>query len=92
MISKNINNGSHGLFPSAAAAGSFLVIHLVSGLFVPDFALIRGVHKLNEMVLTLMERLALSAKPGVFNFFEGSFQWSSRRGWYLLQFDALDLP
>ena len=68
MISKNINNGSHGLFPSAAAAGSFLVIHLVSGLFVPDFALIRGVHKLHEMVLTLMERLALSAKPGVFLF------------------------
>ena len=40
MITKDVDHGSHGLFPSAAASGSFLVIHAVSGLFVPKFALI----------------------------------------------------
>ena len=72
MISEDVYHGSHGLFPRDAVAGRFLVIFPVSGLFVPDFALIGGVHVPHEMMLTPTERLALSAKPGVFLFCEGS--------------------
>ena len=68
------------------------MIHLFSGLFVPEFSLIGGVHAQYEMVLAPMEKLALVAKPGVLLFCEGSGLFSSRRGWYLLQCDALALP
>ena len=44
MIAEDVNHVSHGLFPRAAASGKFLVILPVSGLFVPNFALIVGVH------------------------------------------------
>ena len=92
MISKYVNHGSHGIFPRADAAGSFLVILPVSGLFIPDFSLIRGVHAPHKVMLTPMERLASSAKHGMLLFCEGYGQWFSWCGWYLLQCDALDLP
>ena len=69
MIAEDVDHGSHGLFPRAAAAGIFLVILPVIGLFVPDFALIGGVYAPHEVILTPMESLAISAKPGVFLFF-----------------------
>ena len=60
MIAKDIDHGSHGLFPRAVAAGRFLVILLFSGLFDPDFALIGGVHAPHEVVLKPMKRLPKS--------------------------------
>ena len=92
MIAKDINHGSHGLFPHAVATGRFLVILPLNGLFAPDLALIRGVHAPHEVMLTPMEGLAISAKPRVLLFCEGSDRWSSRCGWYLLQCNALALP
>ena len=72
MIAKDVNRGRHGLFPRAASAGGFLVIQPVSGMFVPDFAIIGVVHAPHEIILAPMERLAFSAKPRVFLFCEGS--------------------
>ena len=69
----------------------FFVILPFGGLFAPDFALIGGVHVPHEVILTPMEGIALSAKPRVFLFCEGSDQWSSWCGWYLLQCIALAL-
>ena len=91
MIAEDVNHGSHGLFPLADAAGRFLMSLLVSDLFVTDFSLIGGVHTPHNMVLAPMERLALSAKPWVFIFCEGSGQLTSQHGWYLLICDALAL-
>ena len=71
MIDKDADHGSHGLFPIDTAAGRFLVILPVSGLFVPNFALIGGVHAPHEVMLTQIEGLADSAKPRVFLFCEG---------------------
>ena len=68
MISKDVDHGRHGLFPRAASAGRFIVILPVSGLFLPDFSLIGGVHAPHKMVLAPMERLSLSEKPGVLIF------------------------
>ena len=92
MIDEDVDHGRHGLFPCDTTAGKFLVIIPVSGLFVTNFALIVGVHAPHEMVPAPMEMLDLSAKPRVFIFCEGSGQWSSRIGWYLLQCDALAMP
>ena len=74
MIAKDVDHGSHGMFPgaAAAAAGRFLVIIPFGGLFAPDFALIGGVHAPYDVMLTPMEGLALSAKPRVLLFCEGS--------------------
>ena len=66
MIAKDIDHGSHGLFPRAVATGRFLVILPLNGLFAPDLALLGGVHAPHEVMLTPMKRLALSAKPRVF--------------------------
>ena len=66
MIAKDIDHDSHGLFPRAVAAGRFLVIIPLNGLFAPDLALLGGVHAPHEVMLTTMKRLALSAKPRVF--------------------------
>ena len=85
MIAKDVDHGSHGLFPRAVAAGRFLVILPLNGLFAPDLALLGGVHAPHEVMLTPMKSLALSAKPRVFLIREGSGRWSSRCGWYLLQ-------
>ena len=92
MISKDVDHGSHGLLPRDDAAGRFLVIHPFSNLFVPEFALIGGVHAPHEMVLAPMEMIALTEKSGVFPFCEGSGRWSSWSGWYRLQCDALAMP
>ena len=48
------------------------MIQPVSGMFVPDFAIIGVVHAPHEIILAPMERLAFSAKPRVFLFYEGS--------------------
>ena len=92
MIAKDVDHGSHGLFPCDTAAGRFLVILPFGGLFDPDFALIGGVHAPHEVMLKQTEGLALSAKPRVLIFREGSDRWSSQCGWYLLQCNALALP
>ena len=54
MIAKDVDHGSHGLFPRVAAAGRFLVILPVRGLGLPNFALIGGVHAPHEVMLTPM--------------------------------------
>ena len=64
----------------------------VSGLYVTNFVLLGGVYTLHKMVLAPTGSLAISAKPRVFLFREGSGQWYSRSGWYLLQCDALAMP
>ena len=91
MISDDVDHGIHGLFPCAVAAGSFLVIIMVSGLFVTNFALIGCVHEPHEVMITPMSRLSVSDKHGVFLFCEGSGRWYSQCEWYLLQCDALAL-
>ena len=91
MIAKDVDHGSHGLFPLVASSGWFPVGLPFSGLFVPNLALIVSVHTPHNMVLAPMERLALSAKPWVFIFCEGSGQLTSQRGWYLLICNALAL-
>ena len=92
MIAEDVDHGSHGLLPCAAAAGMFLVILPFVGLFAPNFALIGGVHAPHEVMLTPTEGLAISAKPRVFLLRKGSDRWYSRCGWYLLQCNALALP
>ena len=72
MIAKDVDHESHDLLPHASAVGRFLVSLLVSGLFVPDLALIGGVHAPHKMVLASMESISLIAKPGVSLFREGS--------------------
>ena len=71
MIAEDVNHGSQGMFPHAAAAGRFLVILPFGGLFPPEFALIGGMHAPHEVMLTQIEGLADSAKPRVFLFCEG---------------------
>ena len=92
MIAKYVDHSSHGVFPRAASAGRFPVILPFRGLFAPYFALIGGVKAPHEVMLTPMEGLALSVKPRVFLFLEGSDRCSSWCGWYLLQCNALALP
>ena len=72
MISEDVDHGSRGLFPRASIPGRFLVILLFGGLFDPNFAIIRGVHAPHEVMLKQTEGLALSAKPRVLIFREGS--------------------
>ena len=91
MIVEDVDHGSHGLLHLADDAGWCPASLLVRGLFVPDLALVGGVHAPHKMVLAPTERLALSVKPGVFLFCEGSGQWNSLRGRDLLQCDALAL-
>ena len=66
MIAKDIDHGSHSLFPRVVAAGRFLVILPLNSLFTPDLALLGGVNAAHEVMLTPIKRLALSAKPRVF--------------------------
>ena len=80
MIVKDVDHGSHGLFPHAADTGRFLVNIPFVSLFAPDFALIRGVQVPHQLMLTPTEGLALGAKPRFFLFCEGSDRWSSRSG------------
>ena len=72
MIPRDVNHGSHGLFPRAVAAGRFLVILPLNSLFAPNLALLGGVHAPHEVMLTPMKGLALSDKPMVFLLCEGS--------------------
>ena len=72
MIARDVNHGSHGLFPRSVSAGRFLVILPFDGLFDPNLALIGGVHAPHEVILTPMKGLALSDKPRVFLLCEGS--------------------
>ena len=92
MIAKDVNHGSHGMFPRAVAAGRFLVILPLNGLFDPNLALLGGVHAPHEVMLTLMKRLSLSDTPRVFLLCKCSGRGFSRCGWYLLQCNALALP
>ena len=72
MIDEDVNHGSHGLFPCAAAAVRLLVILPFGGLFAPNFTLTGGVLEPHEVMLTQMEGIAPSAKPRVLFFREGS--------------------
>ena len=72
MIDKDFYHGSHCLFHRAAASGRFFFILPFGGLFAPDFALTKGVHAPHEVMITPMEGLAISAKPRVLLFCEGS--------------------
>ena len=54
MIAEDVDYVIHGLFPPAAAAGGFLVILPVRGLFVTYFSLIGGLHAPHEVMLTPM--------------------------------------
>ena len=71
MIAKDVDHGSHDMFPRDVSAGRFLLILPFSGLFATDFALIGGMHAPHEVMLTPMEGLVLSAKLRLFLFHEG---------------------
>ena len=72
MIAKDVDHGSHDLFPCAVACGKFLVILPLNGLFALNLALLGGVHAPHEVMLTPMKGLALGAKSRVFLLREGS--------------------
>ena len=77
MVAKDVNNGIHGLFPCATAAGRFPVSLAVNSLFVTNLALNRGVQAPHEMVLATMKSIAPGEKTGVILHHEGFGPWPS---------------
>ena len=92
MIALDVDHGSHGLFPHSAANLWFPVSLPVGVILFSDLSLVGGVQSSHNRMLITMEMLDVSAKPGMFLFHDGSGLWTSRRGWVLLQCDALALP